>query len=162
MCSRSRLAFAAKSLTFKLPPDCHFPGICRRTYTSAVFGFAGEFTAPELARLQRCLPRAVWYRELDGAVRKAEAVPGAHGAHYDALAAPVGATLAFAGEATNRHHPTTAAGAFDSGLREALRFARARGRTHDEGVVTVLAARQARLATARAAEALGGGAHRHQ
>jgi lysine-specific histone demethylase 1 len=87
--------------------------------------------------------------------------PGAHGAHYDALAAPVGATLAFAGEATNRHHPTTAAGAFDSGLREALRFARARGRTHDEGVVAVLAARQLRLATARAAEAHGGGATRH-
>jgi hypothetical protein len=77
MCSRSRLAFAAKSLKLKLPPDCHFPGICRRTYKSAVFGFAGEFTAPELARLQRCLPRAVWYRELDGAVRKAEAEPGA-------------------------------------------------------------------------------------
>jgi hypothetical protein len=41
--------------------------------------------------------------------------------------------------------PTTAAGAFDSGVREALRIANDKGRTHDAGVVAVLAARRARI-----------------
>jgi hypothetical protein len=76
--------------------------------------------------------------------------PGAHGMHYDAMAAPVGDAVFWAGEATNRHHPTTAAGAFDSGLREAVRIARVHGRTRDPAVVALLAAREARLA------ALGG------
>jgi monoamine oxidase len=72
--------------------------------------------------------------------------PGAHGMHYDAMAAPVGDAVFWAGEATNRHHPTTAAGAFDSGLREAVRIGRLHGRARDPAVVALLAAREARLA----------------
>jgi len=41
---------------------------------------------------------------------------------YDALAAPVGDRLYFAGEATNRTHPATVHGAYLSGLREAKRI----------------------------------------
>jgi subtilisin family serine protease len=48
------------------------PQICRRVYSTAVFGFAGDVTNEELSKVNRCLPRAVWYRELDGAVYKAE------------------------------------------------------------------------------------------
>ena len=77
--------------------------------------------------------------------------PGAHGGHYDCLAAPLGSSVFFAGEATNRQHPTTAAGAFDSGVREALRLSRIHGRTHDTGVVAILAAREARLRAVAAA-----------
>ena len=72
-------------------------------------------------------------------------LPGSHGGHYDALAAPVDNALLFAGEATNRHHPTTAAGALESGVREATRLARLYGRTRDVGVEAVLSARATRL-----------------
>ena len=48
---------------------------------------------------------------------------GSTGHAYDVLAAPVGLDncLCFAGEATNRQHPTTVAGAYETGLREAAR-----------------------------------------
>jgi hypothetical protein len=71
--------------------------------------------------------------------------PGSHGAHYDLLAAPVDGQLFFAGEATNRYHPTTAAGAFDSGVREAVRVGRVHGRVRDADVERLLARRAARL-----------------
>lgn len=45
--------------------------------------------------------------------------PGASGADYDSLAAPVGGRLFFAGEATHREHPSTVHGAYLSGLRAA-------------------------------------------
>jgi len=77
--------------------------------------------------------------------------PGGHGAHYDCMAAPVGEGVLWAGEATNRHHPTTAAGAFDSGLREAQRIALLHGRTRDPAVVAILAAREHRLQALSAA-----------
>ena len=48
------------------------PGICRRVYSTAIFGFAGDVTNAELAKVNKCLPRAVWYRELDASVHKAE------------------------------------------------------------------------------------------
>jgi lysine-specific histone demethylase 1 len=83
--------------------------------------------------------------------------PGAHGAHYDVMAAPVGAGVLWAGEATNRHHPTTAAGAFDSGLREAARLARLYGRSRDAGVAALLAGRAARLRCSAGASGGGGG-----
>ena len=48
------------------------PGICRRVYSTAVYGFSGQVTNDELAKVHKCLPKAIWYRELDGAVYKAE------------------------------------------------------------------------------------------
>ena len=49
---------------------------------------------------------------------------GSSAATYDALATPVADRLFFAGEATNRDHPSTVHGAFMSGEREAERVAR--------------------------------------
>lgn len=37
-----------------------------------MFGFSGRLSDKQLSRMQHCLPRAVWYRELDGVVHKAE------------------------------------------------------------------------------------------
>jgi monoamine oxidase len=71
--------------------------------------------------------------------------PGSHGAHYDMLAMPINDIICFAGEATNRHHPTTAAGAFDSGIREAVRLSDRFGRTRDPDVIRLLTARAARF-----------------
>jgi len=48
---------------------------------------------------------------------------GATSAMLDVLAQPVGRTLYFAGEATERQHQATVHGAYLSGLREALRIA---------------------------------------
>ena len=64
---------------------------------------------------------------------------GSTGVEYDLLAAPVGASLLFAGEATNRSHPTSCHGALRSGLREAARIARLRGRWRDDGVLRACA-----------------------
>lgn len=72
-------------------------------------------------------------------------LPSSHGVHYDLMAAPVGQTVFFAGEATNRHHPTTAAGAFDSGVREAVRISRMWGRAREPDVMATLAAREMRV-----------------
>lgn len=71
--------------------------------------------------------------------------PGAHGMHYDLMALPVDDAVYFAGEATNRHHPSTAAGAYDSGVREGVRLMRLFGRARDPDVVRLLAGRAARL-----------------
>lgn len=43
---------------------------------------------------------------------------------YTSMASPVGSTLRWAGEATSREHPSTAHGAYVSGLREAMRLLR--------------------------------------
>lgn len=51
---------------------------------------------------------------------------GATPADYDALAAPVGTALHFAGEATHREYPSTAHGAYLSGIRAAKEVLRGR------------------------------------
>jgi monoamine oxidase len=81
--------------------------------------------------------------------------PESHGSAYDILAAPINhqgedpeetlPVLFFAGEATNRHHPTTAAGAFDTGIREAVRISSIAGRARDPDVLRILAAREIRV-----------------
>ena len=53
---------------------------------------------------------------------------GCTGVDYDILAEPVSNVLYFAGEHTNRSHPTTCAGAIISGWREAGRIVRDHGR----------------------------------
>jgi len=50
--------------------------------------------------------------------------PGAQASDYDALAAPVGDRLFFAGEATTKTYPSTVHGAFLTGEREAQRIAK--------------------------------------
>jgi len=45
---------------------------------------------------------------------------GANGEDYDVLAKPIGEKVFFAGEATNKHHPSTVAGAYMSGVRAAF------------------------------------------
>ena len=47
---------------------------------------------------------------------------GSSSASYDALAAPVGERLFFAGEATNRRYRGTVHGAYESGVRESERI----------------------------------------
>jgi lysine-specific histone demethylase 1 len=81
--------------------------------------------------------------------------PGSHGVHYDLMAAPLDNKVFFAGEATNRVHPTTAAGAFDSGIREAVRLSSLFGRARDTDVERLLSARAARLQRLAALEAGG-------
>jgi hypothetical protein len=49
---------------------------------------------------------------------------GGSGSDYDGLMRPVGNTLFFAGEATNKHHPATVPGAYLSGVRAAGRMHR--------------------------------------
>lgn len=72
ICTPSSLIFRLRAAPLGLPSDCHMPNICRRIYSTAIFGFAGDVTNEELTKINKCLPKAVWYRELDGAVHKAE------------------------------------------------------------------------------------------
>jgi len=66
------LVFTLRAAPLRLPGYCHMPNICHRIYSTAIYGFAGDVTNDELAKVNSCLPRAVWYRELDGKVYKAE------------------------------------------------------------------------------------------
>lgn len=72
MCSLTRVGFNKRARLFGLTPECHMPFLCRRVYSSALFGFAGNFTSEQAARLSECLPGAVHYKEPDRQVFKAE------------------------------------------------------------------------------------------
>ena len=72
ICDPNPLIFRLRATPLGLSPDCHIPGICRRIFSNVVFGFSGEVTNDELTKVQKCMPRAIWYRELDGRVHKAE------------------------------------------------------------------------------------------
>jgi len=61
---------------------------------------------------------------------------GANGDDYDVLARPIGDKVFFAGEATNKHHPSTVSGAYMSGVRAAFEVAKACS-TRDESSPTV-------------------------
>lgn len=89
---------------------------------------------------------------------------GSHGGiDYDLMAAPNGQALYWVGEGTSREHPSTASGAFLSGLREAGRLCRDRGVWMDWpedtefGVVTALTKRFKDRAKAKASSGAGGG-----
>lgn len=62
---------------------------------------------------------------------------GGSGDDYDAMSRPV-ERLFFAGEATSRYRPTTVAGAFETGVREAVRIAGRFGRTRSRALCAVV------------------------
>jgi hypothetical protein len=78
MCLTHPLVYRIAASKLALPGECQMPSICRRVYSNTLFGFAGEFTQAEFATLQRCLPQAVYYREMDAKVHKAEESPFWH------------------------------------------------------------------------------------
>ncbi|KAL4418998.1 hypothetical protein ABPG77_000863 [Micractinium sp. CCAP 211/92] len=80
ICTPSQVLFRLFYRGLGLPADCHMPGMCRRIYSSTIIGFAGDFTAADLSRLERCLPGAIFYKEPDGKVYKAEDSPVRHAA----------------------------------------------------------------------------------
>ena len=80
----------------------------------ALFAPKGIAVPPPLAAL-----RTRWAADPLSRGSYSSIAVGASGADYDALAAPVGGSLFFAGEATCRKHPATMHGAVLSGLREA-------------------------------------------
>ena len=77
-----------------------------------------------------------WGREPAARGAYSSVARGGSGEDYDALAAPVGGRLFFAGEHTSRKQPASVTGAVLSGLREACRideaWQAARGRTSQE------------------------------
>ncbi|PSC68852.1 serine protease [Micractinium conductrix] len=76
MCAPSTLLFRLWMRKMGLKADCQMPpAVCRRIYSETIIGFAGAFTNADLARLDRCLPGAIFYREPDGQVFKAEDGP---------------------------------------------------------------------------------------
>eukprot|EP00887_Chlorella_sp_A99_P005360 scaffold1.g5360.t1 len=72
MCGRSAALYRLFAPGLGLPLDCHMPTVCRRFYTNTIFGFHGMFSDADMAKLQRCLPGAIFYAESDGMVHKAE------------------------------------------------------------------------------------------
>lgn len=86
----------------------------------AVWG--ADVDAPEAWAITR------WGRDPHARGAYSHLAPGSTRADHDALAAPLGDRVFFAGEATASDHPGTVHGAYGSGLREAERIARLTGR----------------------------------
>jgi len=78
--------------------------------------FGSAIPEPDAYRLTR------WGQDPFSCGSYSYAPPGATGEDHDLLAAPVGRRLFFAGEATQRRFPSTAHGAYLSGMREANRL----------------------------------------
>jgi monoamine oxidase len=76
--------------------------------------FGGGVPTPVAQRVTR------WARDPFALGAYSHLPPGARPADRDALAAPVGERLFFAGEATHRDHSATIRGAFESGARPPL------------------------------------------
>ncbi|GAB4817850.1 hypothetical protein N2152v2_004896 [Parachlorella kessleri] len=72
MCGSNARVFRALARGLGLPQNCYMPGQCKRIYSFAVKGFSGDFNTADLVKLERCLPGATFYKELDGTVHKAE------------------------------------------------------------------------------------------
>jgi len=66
-----------------------------------------------------------WYQDCYARGSYSYVAVGSKGEDYDLMALPISRRVFFAGEATQREHPATVAGAFLSGLREAGRIDRA-------------------------------------
>ena len=66
--------------------------------------------------------RTRWFTDKYSRGSFSHIVVGGSGNDYDLLSCPINNKLFFAGEATNRHHPTTVSGAILSGIREAGRI----------------------------------------
>ncbi|HUY91360.1 MAG TPA: FAD-dependent oxidoreductase [Pirellulales bacterium] len=82
--------------------------------------FGAEIPEPDVVRVTR------WGQDPFALGAYSYAPPGASGENRDRLAAPLGERLFFAGEATHRRFPSTAHGAYLSGVREAERLQRPR------------------------------------
>ena len=80
MCAPSELAYQLFAPALKLPEGCHLPNACGYIFSNlpGMTGFSGSFTNTQLRTLERCLPSAIYYREVDQAVHKAEDSPFWH------------------------------------------------------------------------------------
>lgn len=72
MCAYTTPGFKIKAATLGMDDDCHMPHLCKRVYSRLFSGFSGALDAQDLARVQRCLPRAISYEEEDAKVQKLE------------------------------------------------------------------------------------------
>lgn len=72
MCGTSPLRFKMLAPVFGLSTECHMPGLCQHVFSNTIFGFSGKVTEAELQKLQTCLPGALYYKEENQIVHKAE------------------------------------------------------------------------------------------
>lgn len=72
MCAYTTSGFKIKAATLGMDDDCHMPHVCKRVYSKLFSGFSGSLDAQDLAKVQRCLPRAILYEEEDAKVQKLE------------------------------------------------------------------------------------------
>jgi monoamine oxidase len=93
------------------------PEIIRQAMVTLRTLFGASIPAPDAAIVTR------WGSDPYSGGAYSYLPPGATPDDYDALAAPVGPRLFFAGEATHRQHPSTVHGAYLSGVRAAQQIA---------------------------------------